>query len=76
MAVELTAMRDLLLPGLFAVRGSYSVMPYAWVDVFAEEAAAIPTLNLPAAVAIGAAAVLIQNPEVSRRSLFSWWNGE
>ena len=33
---------------------------------------ALPTVSLPVAVAMGAAAVLIQNPDISRRGLFSW----
>ena len=30
-------------------------------------------VSLPVALALGAAAVIVQNPEVSRRGLFSWW---
>ncbi len=31
-------------------------------------------VSLPAALAIGAAAVIIRNPDISRRGIFSWWS--
>ena len=79
MAVGLVHMRDLLLPGLYSVTGSYSSMPAMWETVFATEEveAAAPLLSLPvslpAAFAIGAAAVVIKNPIVTRR-FWSWFN--
>ena len=76
MAVCVSQIRDLLMPGLWEIRGAYSAMPSVWESVFAEEAeAALPTIGVPAALALGAAAVIIHNPEVSRRGLFSWWTG-
>lgn len=79
MATPQDKIRNLLLPGLYTVRGSYSTWPAAWEGLFAAEAAeveaiALPSLSvsLPAAVAIGFAAAVIKNPTVSRRFL-SWF---
>ena len=73
MPVCVSKIRDELLPGLWEVRGMYCAIPTQWAVVFAEEAAPIlPPVSLPVAVAMGAAAVLIQNPEISRRGLFAW----
>ena len=81
MAVSISHMRDLLMPGLMSVTGSYSTMPAQWEALFAadavEEASAAPLLavpvSLPAAIAIGAAAVVIKNPTVTRR-FWSWFS--
>ena len=74
MPVDLVHLREQLLPGL---QQSFALTKeiYAanvWNSVFAEEAplAWVPELSLPAALAVGAAAVIIKNPEVTRR----FWN--
>ena len=81
MPVSIEHMRNLLLPGLYTVTGSYSTLPAQWEALFAadavEAAEAAPLLtvpvSLPAAIAIGAAAVVIKNPTVTRR-FWSWFN--
>ena len=81
MPVNLELMREALMPGLMAISGRYSTMPAQWEAMFAadavEEASAAPLLtvpvSLPAAIAIGAAAVVIKNPTVTRR-FWSWFN--
>jgi len=78
--IEITQMRNVLLPGLMEIVGSYSMIPAAWESVFAdaeakittELAALVPPVSLPVAAAMGVAAVVIKNPKVERRSLFSW----
>ena len=80
MPVSIEHMRNLLMPGLMSVTGSYSTMPAQWEALFAADAVeaveVAPLLtvpvSLPAAIAIGAAAVVIKNPTVTRR-LFSWF---
>jgi len=79
MPVHVVQLRDELLPGLYDIGGSYETIPRQWDRVFAlhgirdrYEAIAIP---LSVTVAAGAAAVVIRNPTVSRRSLFSWGLG-
>ena len=76
MAVGLEHMRDVLLPGLWEIRGSYSAVPVMWEKVFAApvvEEIALPLISPQAALAMGAIAVVIKNPKVSRRGLFSWF---
>jgi hypothetical protein len=78
MAISIENIRELLLPGLMSVSGSYSALPVQWEVMLAatEEVEAAPLLSvpvsLPVAVAIGAAAVVIKNPTVTRR-FFSWF---
>lgn len=76
MPVELHHIRELLLPGLMELA---STQPAAWDKVFLaplkgegasiifDAAAPLPTVSLPVAVAMGAAAAVIKNPVVSRR---------
>jgi hypothetical protein len=70
-------MRELMLPGLrnaaLCRSFSYTKEFYA-AEAFNsayESAPILPTVSLPVAVAMGAAAVLINNPEVTRRNLFN-----
>lgn len=82
MPVALSQMRELLLPGLYHVygRGCYGEPLRESFKVTKEIVAAnvmntaipaaLPELSLPVAVAMGAAAVVISNPTVSRRELF------
>ena len=80
MPVCVTQIRNELMPGLRALHYSFAQTKEIWAaNVFneavvaaGEVAPALPTVSLPVAVAMGAAAVLIQNPEISRRGLFSW----
>ena len=73
MIVPLSEMRTLLLPGLYDVAGSYSMMRQ-WEPLFIPETPHIwvPKLSLPAALAVGAAAAVIKNPEVTRRFWSGW----
>lgn len=73
--VPLAQMRDLLLPGLWQYEASYSLLSQ-WEELF--PAAAIVRETIPAvplgpraALALGAAAAIVQNPEVTRR-WFGW----
>lgn len=84
MAVALTTMRDLLLPGLQAA--AYRQPPMQWDKLFTAtqinqsinnpavwaelDAIAQTTVSPQAAVAMGVAAILIKNPEVTRRGIF------
>jgi hypothetical protein len=74
MAVTLAQIRQELLPGLFAIQGSYDAIPAQWARVFAldEVVAPLPSVSLPQALIMGAAAVVITNPEVTRRGLLGW----
>lgn len=92
MPVELSKMRELLLPGLQSLAAEN---PQAWDRIFGVvpmkfegvvvpmkfEGAVIafdpmplppvvPPVSLPVAVAMGAAAVVMKNPTISRRFLF------
>ena len=73
MPIELAQIRDLLLPGLREVTGSYRTFnarfpapplatPYIWV----------PKLSIPETIAVGAAAVIIKNPTLTRRFWSGW----
>jgi len=73
MAAPLENLREELLPGLLDIRSEYAMIPRIWERVFAEEALFRNfSMPLPVAVAAGVAAVVIRNPSVTRRSLFSW----
>ena len=73
MPVNLTEMRDLLLPGLLEIRTTYAALPTEWATMFTEaEAAPLPSVSLPVAIAMGAAAVVIKNPEIERREMWNW----
>lgn len=78
MPIALTAMRDLLMPGLIEVSGAYSKMPAMWAEAFEPAIAAphiwVPKLSVPAALAVGAAAAIIKNPEVTRRFWAGWFS--
>ena len=76
MTVELAELRALLLPGLrsqiMQMRAAY---PYTkWNDIFipATPHIWVPKLNLPTALAVGAAAAVIKNPEITRRFWRGW----
>jgi ABC-type nitrate/sulfonate/bicarbonate transport system substrate-binding protein len=81
MPVTLTAIKAELFPGLAGVLGQY---PRAtqWEVVFKRNAANvfvpqtphiwIPQLTMPEALAVGAAATVIQNPVVTRRFWQGW----
>ena len=74
MPVNISEIRNLLMPGLISISGNYVDMPSMWTEAFEEGAELVPeiaSVSLPVAVAMGAAAVLINNPEVTRRSLFN-----
>ena len=83
MPVSSVHIRDILLPGLYEVTGSYSGMAAQWEATFAADAASrkewlvvlaeATPISLPAAVAMGVAAAVIKNPTVTRR-FFSWFN--
>ncbi len=81
MPTHLEHMRNILMPGLYSVRGSYSEIPVLWDAVFAADraVAATPVMSIPvslsAAVAVGVAAAIIKNPTVTRR-FFSWFKPE
>ena len=70
MPVKLEEMRDLLLPGLRSMTGSrpyFTVIdvPHSWNDMFRSAS----TVSVPTAIAMGAAAVVMKNPRVTRRFL-------
>jgi len=64
MPVALSEIRNELFPGLFAVR--YERLPWQWEELFAAPASSI-MISPMAAVAMGAAAVIINNPTITRR---------
>lgn len=76
MPVELTQMRELLLPGLWELTGRYRFVQHSWGGVFGnfEQTMAAPHIWIPKKVAIaaGAAAVIIKNPEITRRFWAGW----
>lgn len=72
MPVALANIRNELLPGLFAMQGSYAAIPAQWVFAADEAVASLPAVSVPAALAMGAVAAVIANPEVSRRGLVGW----
>lgn len=82
MPVSLEHMREELLPGLRALHYSFARTKEIYaanVMNTAFDAEFLPLLSapisLPAAVAVGAAAVVIKNPTVTRR-VFSWFNSK
>jgi hypothetical protein len=66
MAICLSQMRDELLPGLTAV-GIFAA------ETFNSSVPEMSSVSIPAALAMGAAAVVMTNPVVPRRSLFSFF---
>ena len=76
MAVSVEAIRDLLLPGLRGIVGRYEAFPAYWEEAFEQTVAAphilVPKLSLPVAVAVGAAALIVKNPIVTRRFWQGW----
>ena len=78
MAVSVTEIRELLLPGLLQITGQYKNLPVCWESVFEPAIAAphlcIPKLTIPQAFIAGAAAAIIKNPEVTRRFWTGWVN--
>lgn len=72
MAIAVESIRDLLLPGLLEMRCSYEAVHAQWERILLDDPflQALPTVSLPVAIAAGAAAAIIRNPEVSRRGLF------
>ena len=74
--VQLTEMRDLLLPGLLQITGNYERFPTMWEAAYGRSVAAphiwVPKLSLPQAALLGAAAAIIKNPEVTRRFWAGW----
>jgi hypothetical protein len=76
MAIELENIRAHLLPGLWEMRGSYDAIPAQWAMIFSAAddelwtTITLPTVSIPVAIAAGAAAEVIRNPEVTRRWLF------
>lgn len=74
MPVSLEHIRDQLLPGLriITTRAVREGMPVTWEYIaqeraFIPRASCVPTVSIPAALAMGAAAVVIHNPPVTRR---------
>lgn len=74
MAISLESLRDELFPGLMAIAGRYQPLMDSWE--FTPEAPHIWVpkleLSLPPAVAVGAAAAIVQNPIVTRRLWMGW----
>ncbi len=76
MPVSLQHLRTELIPGVReAYLGTYSNLPSQWDRLFTAGVVAEPLLlsipvSLPAAAAIGVAAVVVKNPTVSRRFIF------
>ena len=79
--VALIEIRDLLLPGLMQ---SFYETKEIWAaqvlnsGLFIPETPHIwvPKLTLPQAVAAGAVAAIIKNPEVTRRFWAGWFSGD
>jgi hypothetical protein len=71
MPVPLSEIRDLLLPGLWEISTPMSAERWSAIFVGPEPLPILPLppVPLPVAVAMGAAAVVIKNPVVSRRFL-------
>lgn len=79
MSIELSQIRELLLPGLFQVTERYAFQFTDWRGVFGTYETTIaaphiwvPKLTLPQAVAAGAAAAIITNPVITRRFWAGW----
>lgn len=78
MPVPLSYMRDELMPGLLPLQWSFKesreilaanllvrpATPHIW----------IPKLTIPQAIGVGAAAAVMQNPEVTRRFWAGWFS--
>ncbi len=73
MPVELSAIRDLLLPGLRAIAGKYNFAA-AWEPAVSAPHIWVPKLSIPQAVLVGAVAAVIKNPEVTRRFWAGWFS--
>ena len=80
MPIDITHMRDLMMPGLRVMMADYDYMKQQWAaEVFnrgvfvpATPHIWVPKLSLPMAVAAGAAAMIIKNPVVTRRFWSGW----
>jgi hypothetical protein len=79
MPVALSNIRDLLLPGLLLMEGDYKRYSEArdqWKEMYEPSIAAphiwVPKLSIPQAVALGAAAAIIHNPDITRRFWSGW----
>lgn len=83
MPISLASIHGVLLPGLIDVYGHHSPL-WSWnltkelaaANVFNGEPFVLGTphiwVPLPAAIALGAAAVVVKNPEVTRRFWQGW----
>jgi hypothetical protein len=84
MPIELGQMRDLLMPGILQLSGSYKALPEVWETIFELEAEPtvsaphiwIPKLTIQQTVAVGAAAMIVKNPVVTRRFWAGWFSSE
>ena len=76
MAVSVEHIRDFLLPGLRGIVSQYKDFPAYWEMAVEQTVAAphiwVPKLSLPAAVAVGTAALIVKNPIVTRRFWQGW----
>lgn len=75
MPIPLSHMRDLLMPGLYAVTGSYYGIPEQWnFDPPFEYSRLPPELVMSAKeiAILGVAAIMTKNPVVSRRFWSAW----
>ena len=76
MPVQLSELRELLLPGMRSVAARYTALP-SWQVGYETTVAAphiwIPKLTIPEALAVGAAAAIIKNPIVTRRFWKGWF---
>jgi len=79
--ISLDELRHELLPGLMAVQGSYADMKSRWAaKIFNGDVLFVPAMPhiwIPKPVevlALGAAATIIKNPEVTRRFWRGWFN--
>lgn len=75
----MATIRELLLPGLITVTERYSFAYCDYRSVFGTPELLmpkphiwVPKLTLPEAVAVGAAAAIIKNPEITRRFWAGW----
>lgn len=78
MPIALTHIREQLLPGLMAIQYSFAANEkFFAATVFngvtvVEELPAVAPVSLPVAAAMGAVAVVIKNPVVSRHFWSGW----
>lgn len=84
MAVSLELIREELLPGLYDALSAemherYSFAMHSWNGIYGQFEKAVsaphiwvPKLSLPQSLALGAAAAIVRNPEVTRRFWAGW----